>query len=58
MIALYVCPCGRSLAIASDKMSEPAAQIACDACGRIVVLTLKRLLQTDAEFRFSASSDR
>ena len=45
MIALYVCECGRSLAIASDKLHVPPERIACDACGRVVPLTLKRLIR-------------
>ena len=59
MIALYVCECGRSLAIAADKLRIPPDQIGCDSCGRIVILTMKRLLRGDAELsRFSVSSSR
>ena len=55
MIALYVCECGRSLAIASDKLHVPPKRICCDACGKTVELTLTRVIPDEPAQRLGGS---
>ena len=58
MIALYVCLCGRSLAIASDKLRVPPDVICCDGCGQKVMLTMKRVIKEGRFEPISASPSR